>query len=54
MKLASLFQNGAILQRNTTIPVWGNTAANSMVCGTINGISTYSRSSASSRRPLHS
>lgn len=47
MKLASLFQNGAILQRNTTIPVWGNTAANSMVCGTINGISTYSRSSAS-------
>ena len=47
MKLASLFQNGAILQRNTTIPVWGNTTANSTVGGTINGISTYSRSSAS-------
>ena len=47
MKLASLFQNGAVLQRSTAIPVWGNAAANSMVCGTINGISTYSRTAAS-------
>ena len=46
MKLASIFQNGAILQRNTTIPVWGNAACDTLVSGTLNGTTTYSRSSA--------
>lgn len=46
MKLASLFQNGVILQRNTTIPVWGTSIANSMVSGELAGQSTYSRTSA--------
>ena len=46
MKLASIFQNGAILQRNTIIPVWGNAACDTLVSGTLNGTTTYSRSSA--------
>lgn len=46
MKLASIFQDGAVLQRNTTIPVWGNAACDSIVCGTLNGTATYSRTSA--------
>ncbi len=46
MKLASIFQDGAVLQRNIAIPVWGNAACNTLVCGTLNGSTTYSRSSA--------
>lgn len=46
MLLASLFQNGAVLQRNAIIPVWGKTVPSSHVCGEINGVKTFSRSSA--------
>lgn len=45
MKLASIFQNGAILQRDAVIPVWGNTLPGTLVIGTFNGATVYSRSS---------
>ena len=45
MKLASLFQNGAVFQRNATIPVWGKTAPNVNVCGKFNGTEVFSCSS---------
>ena len=48
MKLSSLFQNGAILQRNTVITVSGtSTAADTLVCGILDGNATYSRTSSS-------
>lgn len=46
MKLASLFQNGAVFQRNATITVWGNAAANALVSGNLNGSTVYARTSA--------
>ena len=46
MQLASIFQDGAILQRNTRIPVWGKTIPNTTVTGVLNGSSCFCRSSA--------
>ena len=46
MKLASLFQHGAVFQRNATIPVWGKTAPDVNVCGKFNGTETFACSSA--------
>ena len=53
MKLASIFQNGAILQRDTVIPVWGNSAPGVLVTGTFNGTTVYSRSSATGEFMLY-
>ena len=46
MQLASIFQDGAILQRNTQIPVWGKTVPDTMVTGVLNDSRCYCRSSA--------
>ena len=45
MQLNSLFQDGAVLQREMFIPVWGDTAANSEIEAEMNGVKAYSRSS---------
>ena len=45
MRLASLFQDGAVLQRGRVIPVWGRTAPEVMVSGELNGSRVYTRSS---------
>ena len=47
MQLASLFQDGAVFQRNAVIPVWGKTAANTLVIGKFHDSTVYCRSSAS-------
>ena len=46
MQLASIFKDGAILQRDTQIPVWGKTLPDTMVTGVLNGTSCFCRSSA--------
>ncbi len=45
MILASLFQDGAVLQRNMDIPVWGKTQANTFIQAELDGKITKSRSS---------
>ncbi|MBQ7649422.1 MAG: hypothetical protein IJS15_00600 [Victivallales bacterium] len=45
MQLNSLFQDGAVLQREIFIPVWGTTAPNSRIEAELNGVKSYSRSS---------
>lgn len=47
MRLASLFQNGAVFQRNAVIPVWGKTVADTLVTGKFHDSTVYCRSSAS-------
>ena len=37
IKLASLFQDGAVLQRDMDIPVWGRAAAGTVVEATLDG-----------------
>ena len=45
MKLASLFTNGAVLQQQQTVPVWGETVACTLVKVSINGNEGFARSS---------
>lgn len=45
MILASLFQNGAVLQRDKAIPVWGKSAANVEIVAVLNGVEAHSRTS---------
>lgn len=44
MKLNALFQDGAVLQRNMPIPVWGQTDPCCMVKVVLNGVEAYGRS----------
>ena len=46
MILASLFQDGAILQRDMDIPVWGKTQANTFIQAELDGKISRTRSSA--------
>ena len=45
MQLNSLFQDGAVLQREIFIPVWGTTAPNCKIEAELNGSKSLSRSS---------
>lgn len=45
MILASLFQDGAVLQRDRVVPVWGKTLPDSLVKGTLADQSSFCRSS---------
>ena len=45
MILNSLFQDGAVLQRDRAIPVWGRTVPDVMVRGTLGGNESFCRSS---------
>ncbi len=45
MKLGTLFSDGAVLQRNIRIPVWGTTQADSLVAAELNGKTSFTRSS---------
>ena len=45
MILASIFQDGAVLQRDMDIPVWGKCAAGEVVTSELDGISVKTKSS---------
>lgn len=45
MKLATLFQDGAVLQRHSFIPVWGHANDNALIKATINSTAVYTRAS---------
>ena len=47
MKLCKLFSRGAVLQRRQLIPVWGETAPNSIVKASVAGVSAFGVSSSS-------
>lgn len=52
MKLAPLFTSHAVLQCRRTIPVWGWTAPNSRIRGTINGAVAWTASSSAGKFTL--
>jgi len=53
LKLASLFSDGAVLQRRKTIPVWGWTDADHVVRAELGGHKSFTRSGRSGAFMLH-
>ena len=47
MKLGTLFSDGAVLQRDMSVPVWGETLPGLLVCAEIAGKQSFARASAS-------
>ena len=51
MILASLFQDGAVLQRSMDIPVWGKSVPNALIQAELDGKISRTRSSAGGSFP---
>ena len=49
IRLNFLFQDGMVLQQNIPVPVWGNTAPETLIEVSVAGKSTFTRSSASGK-----